>query len=71
MPDKLVLVVDMSPYDSQDSFNEALMFWKTKIVEDPKLWRSGFSVESFRLAVRDFVDHYGNAILVAAKLSKK
>ena len=68
LPDKLVLVVDMSPYDSQDSFNQALLFWKEKIVEDPKLWRSGFSIESFRLAVRDFVDHYGDAILVALKI---
>jgi hypothetical protein len=71
IPDKLVLVIDMSSYNSQDSFNQALRFWKEKIVEDPKLWRSGFSVESFRLSVRDFVDHYGEAILAAAKLSKK
>lgn len=30
----------------------------------------GFSVERFRLSVRDFVDHYGEVILAAAKLSK-
>ena len=70
VPDKLVLVVDMSEYDSQDSFNQALRFWKEKIVEDPKLWRSGFSMETFRLSIRDFVDHYGKAILSAAHLSK-
>ena len=70
VPDKLVLVVDMSSYDSQDSFNQALRFWKEKIVEDPALWRSGFSMEKFRLSVRDFVDHYGETILAAAKLSK-
>jgi hypothetical protein len=68
-PDKLVLVVDMSSYDSQDSFNEALQFWKKKIVEDPSLWRHGFSLERFRLSLRDFVDHYGGSIL--ASLSKK
>jgi len=65
-PDKLVLVVDMSPYDSQDSFNQAFQFWKQKIVEDPTLWRRGFSIEALRLAVRDFADHYGDTILTAA-----
>ena len=70
VPDKLVLVVDMSSYSSQDSFNQALRFWKEKIVEDPALWRSGFSLEKFRLSVRDFVDHYGETILAAAHLSK-
>lgn len=70
VPDKLVLVVDMSSYSSQDSFNQALRFWKEKIVEDPRLWRSGFSIEKFRLSIRDFVDHYGETILAAARLSK-
>jgi hypothetical protein len=65
-PDKLVLVVDMSRYDSQDSFNQAFQFWKKKIVEDPALWRGGFSIEALRLAVRDFADHYGDTILTAA-----
>jgi hypothetical protein len=64
--DKLVLVVDMSRYDSQDSFNQAFQFWKKKIVEDPALWRGGFSIEALRLAVRDFADHYGDTILTAA-----
>jgi hypothetical protein len=66
VPDKLVLVVDMSLYDSQDSFDQAFQFWKEKIVEDPSLWRSGFSIETVRLAVRDFADHYGDTILKAA-----
>jgi len=65
-PDKLVLVVDMSHYDSQDSFNHAFLFWKQRIVEDPSLWRNGFSVDDIRFAVRDFADHYGDAILKAA-----
>ena len=70
-PDKLVLVVDMSSYDSQDSFNQGLRFWKEKIVEDPSLWRSGFAIEKFQLSIRDFVDHYGEAILSSARLSKQ
>jgi hypothetical protein len=64
--DKLVLVVDMSLYNSQDSFDQAFRFWKQKIVEDPSLWRSGFSIEGVRLAIRDFADHYGDTILSAA-----
>jgi hypothetical protein len=64
--DKLVLVVDMSLYNSQDSFDQAFQFWKQKIVEDPSLWRSGFSIEGVRLAIRDFADHYGDTILSAA-----
>ena len=66
VPDKLVLVVDMSLYDSQDSFDQAFQFWKEKIVEDPSLWRSGFSIETVRLPMRDFADHYGDTILKAA-----
>jgi hypothetical protein len=66
VPDKLVLVVDMSLYNSQDSFDHAFQFWKQKIVEDPSLWRTGFSIEAIRLAVRDFADHYGDTILTAA-----
>ncbi len=66
VPDKLVLVVDMSRYGSQDSFDHAFQFWKQEIVENPSLWRTGFSIEAIRLAARDFADHYGDAILKAA-----
>jgi hypothetical protein len=66
---KLVLVVDMSHQESQDSFDQSFRFWKDKIVENPELWRHGFSLESFRLSLRDFVDHYGETILSAAKLT--
>jgi hypothetical protein len=66
VPDKLVLVVDMSRYSSQDSFDHAFQFWKQEIVENPSLWRTGFSIEAIRLAARDFADHYGDTILKAA-----
>jgi hypothetical protein len=66
VPDKLVLVVDMSRYSSQDSFDHAFQFWKQEIVENPALWRTGFSIEAIRLAARDFADHYGDTILKAA-----
>jgi hypothetical protein len=65
--DAVVLVIDMSAFDTQASFDEAFLFWQRKVVEDPALWRSGFSIEGIRLAVRDFADHYGNDILKAIK----
>jgi hypothetical protein len=37
IPDKVVLVVDLSEFESQDSFDQAFLFWQKKIVEDPKL----------------------------------
>jgi hypothetical protein len=68
VPNAVVLVIDMSAFDTQASFDEAFLFWQHKVVEDPALWRSGFWVEGVRLAVRDFVDHYGNDILKAIKI---
>ncbi|HJS87290.1 MAG TPA: hypothetical protein VJ779_17690, partial [Acetobacteraceae bacterium] len=68
VPDAIVLIVDMSDFESQQSFDEAFLFWQRKIVEDPQLWRSGFSLERVRLAVRDFVDHYGKSIEAAIKI---
>jgi hypothetical protein len=68
-PDKLVLVVDMSRFTSQDSFDTALQFWKTEVVENPTLWRSGFSRQSLKLAIRDFFDTYGQELLSVVKLS--
>jgi hypothetical protein len=67
-PDNVVLVVDLSAFQSQDSFNRAFLFWQKQIVENPQLWRSGFVVERFRLAMRDLVDIYGNDILSAVKI---
>ena len=65
--DAVVLVVDMSDLDSQASFDDTFSFWQNKIVEDPSLWRKGFSLEHLRLAIRDFSDHYGQSILSALK----
>ncbi len=68
-PDAIVLVVDLSQFEAQASFDEALLFWQRKVVEDPALWRSGFSVTGLRLAMRDFADHYGSDILKAIHLT--
>jgi len=65
--DAVVLVVDMSNFDTQASFDDALLFWKKKMIENPALWKRGFSVELIRLVIRDFVDHYGSSIIEALK----
>jgi hypothetical protein len=67
--DKLVLVINMSGFDSQERFNCAFHFWKEEIVLKPEKWRSGWSLAQMRLAIRDLVDHYGQDILAAAHLS--
>ncbi len=67
-PDAVVLVIDMSRFEEQASFDDAFLFWQHKVVEDPALWRSGFSAERLRLSMRDFVDHYGSDILKAVHL---
>jgi len=69
--DAVVLVVDMSQLDTQSSFDEALLFWQRKIVEDPARWKSGFSLNGLRLALREFADEYGSDILQAVKLDPR
>jgi hypothetical protein len=63
IPDKLVLIIDLSSFESQDSFDEVFLLWQKKIVQNPALWRGGFSMEQVRLALRDFVDHYGQDVV--------
>lgn len=63
VPDKVVLVFDLSRLESQASFDEAFTIWQKRIVENPTLWVSGFSVTKIRLALRDFVDHYGTDVV--------
>lgn len=68
VPDKLVLVIDMSADNSQVSIDHKFLFWKDQIVEDPQKWRSGFSLDRVRTAIHDFADQYGQAMLDAIKL---
>jgi hypothetical protein len=68
IPDKLVLVVDMSADNTQASIDHQFLFWKSKIVQDPSLWRNGFSIEGVRVAIHDFADRYGQGIANAIKL---
>lgn len=68
VPDKFVLLVDMSNSNTQEAIDDQFLFWKQKIVEDPTLWRKGFSIERFRTAIRDFANEYGNDLLSSIKL---
>ena len=68
MPDKLVLVVDMSADNNQDAIDHKFLFWKNKIIQNPALWRSGWSLEALRVAIKDFSDQYGKEMLDAIKL---
>lgn len=63
VPDKVVLIFDLSRLESQASFDEAFAIWQKRIVENPTLWVSGFSAARIRLAVRDFVDRYGTDVV--------
>jgi hypothetical protein len=65
--DAVVLVIDMSSYEEQTGFDQAFRFWRQKIVQDPGLWRNGFSTEGIRTTVQDFVNHYGKSIIDAIK----
>jgi hypothetical protein len=64
-----VLVVDLSERDSRASIDHAFRFWKQKVVDDPAMWRKGFSMERLRLSIRDFIDKYGVDLVNAVKLS--
>ncbi len=64
----VVLVVDMSADNTQADIDNKFRFWKNNIVEDPSLWRNGWSMEGVRVKIHNFVDHYGQAMLDAIKL---
>jgi hypothetical protein len=68
LPDKLVLVVDMSADNSQELIDHRFLFWKNKIVKNPALWRDGWSIESLRVSIKAFSDQYGKDMLSTIKL---
>jgi hypothetical protein len=68
LPDKLVLVVDMSVDNSQELIDHKFPFWKNMIVQNPSAWRGGWSVDQVRESIKAFADQYGQAMLDAIKL---
>jgi hypothetical protein len=67
--DSLVLIMDLSSIDEQESFMEVFKSWRHKITDDPAIWKKGFDVESVRRTVKEIVDHYGESILKVVKPS--
>jgi hypothetical protein len=65
------LVIDMSRDMSQDDFDHHFEEWKDEVVENPELWRQGWSLENLRLVIRDFSDRYGQQVVFAAHLSNR
>jgi hypothetical protein len=68
-PGKLVLVVDLSKEETEASINTAFDFWQQRVIQDPALWRNGFSIERLRVSIREFVDKYGTNLVEVVKLS--
>lgn len=62
-PDAVVLVMDLSSFDSQSSFLEVFQDWRQKIVDNPQLWTRGFDVASLRRTIRDTFDRYGDGLV--------
>jgi len=71
VPDAVVLIIDMSEYSDQRDFDDALDLWQRRIVDDPSLWRDGFTLEGLRIRVRNFANSYGGAILRGIKFWTK
>lgn len=69
LPDRLVLVVDLSDLNTQPRIDEAFRFWRQKIIDDPQLWRGGFSIERLRLSLREFADRYGKDLTEIIKIN--
>jgi hypothetical protein len=69
--DAVVLVIELSNLESQESFIEVFKAWRQKIVDDPKLWRRGWNWKSVRLALRDTLDRYGDGIVRLIQNSKE
>jgi hypothetical protein len=69
--DVVVLLVDFSQLESQESFLEVFKGYREKIVNDPNLWRSGFDIDSIRLRFRDMLDLYGQSLLKLIQVSSK
>jgi hypothetical protein len=67
--DSLVLIMDLSSIDEQESFMEVFRSWRHKITDDPAIWKRGFDVESVRRTVKEILDHYGESILKVVKPS--
>ena len=65
--DALVLVMDMSSLESQQSFLEVFKAWRQKITDNPDMWKKGFNAAGIRLTIKDTLDRYGEGLLKLVK----
>lgn len=63
----VVLQLDMSDVTTAERAEELLLLWAERIEGDPGLWKDGWDVESVRLAIRLFVDKFGDKIVSLVK----
>ncbi len=71
VPDKIVLVYDLSKYDSLASFEMVFGAWTKTITTNPQLWRNGWTM-AMRLAIaRDFFDRFADQALEAIHIRDK
>lgn len=71
VPDKIVLVYDLSNYSSQASFDTMFAFWQNAIIANPSLWRNGVAPNQKRLIFRDFVDSTSQSFLTALHIGSE
>ena len=63
----VVLQMDMSKINTLEQAEELLLTWAEKIEGDPDLWKNGWNVESVRLAIKLFVDKFGDKVVTLVK----
>lgn len=62
-PAEDALVVDMSDFASDDDISEAFRIWRDRISQNPDAWSQGFSLAVVRLAMRSFLNTYGEQVV--------
>src|SRR4051812_41705384 len=67
--DAVVLVIDLSGIDGQDSFVDIFKVWRQRIIDDPKLWKRGWDPQLIVLVLRDTLARYGENLVRLIKLN--
>ena len=62
-PDVLVLVADLTEKSDYDEVLEVFGQWRSRIEQEPELWAEGWSAEGLRVAVKEWADRVGPAVL--------
>lgn len=63
----VALVFDLSGATTEDQIREYFRRWRGDIEADPALWKGGWSVETVRLKIRDWLDSVGAQLAVFIK----